>query len=91
MVRRMVNPWTLLFSEIDQIRIDSKRRLDEVESKARSELGLKLSMSERRAAQLETENHQLKVKLNQKEVELEKTQSARDVNNRKGKWLPKNW
>ena len=41
-------------------------------------------MSERRAAQLETENHQLKVKLNQKEVELEKTQSARDVNNRKG-------
>ena len=48
-------------------------------------------MSERRAAQLETENHQLKVKLNQKEVELEKTQSARDVNNRKGKWLPKNW
>ena len=59
--------------------------MDEVESKARSELGLKLSMSERRAAQLETENHQLKVKLNQKEVELEKTQSARDVNNRKGK------
>ena len=58
--------------------------MDEVESKARSELGLKLSMSERRADQLETENHQLKVKLNQKEVELEKTQSARDVNNRKG-------
>ena len=72
------------FSEIDEIRIDSKRRLDEVESKARSELGLKLSMSERRAAQLETENHQLKVKLNQKEVELEKTQTARDINNRKG-------
>ena len=47
-------------------------------------------MSERRAAQLETENHQLKVKLNQKEVELEKTQSARDVNNRKGKKITVN-
>ena len=48
---------------MEQTKHENRRSCEEAESRVRSELGLKLSMSERRTSQLEGENHALKVSL----------------------------